>query len=130
MPYLTGTGFNLWVQLGRLDITTLVAKGKMECRFGLFVKRGMRIENGIYNGQVNEDLDRHGIGRWVHNMGWEIYEGEWKNDQRHGFGRSIKWAGSWYIGFWKNGKKHGYGSAIDKCDNVEEGKWINGELSL
>ena len=50
---------------------------------------------------------RHGIGRLITKR--NIYEGQWKDNKKHGYGREIYNDGSWYLGMWENGKKNGYG---------------------
>ena len=52
----------------------------------------------------------------------DIYEGEWKENEKHGHGRITYANGSAYEGEWKNDKKHGYGKTI------EEGYWKDGEF--
>ncbi len=38
------------------------------------------------------------------------YKGEWKNDQKDGYGTYIyNEKGEKYIGYWKNGERHGVG---------------------
>mmetsp|Transcript_35099 Transcript_35099/g.40561 ORF Transcript_35099/g.40561 Transcript_35099/m.40561 type:complete len:97 (+) Transcript_35099:594-884(+) len=54
------------------------------------------------------------------------YEGEFKDDKRHGFGVFVWPSGKEYRGYWKNGKMHGEGKVI-KDGVVTEGKWKNGE---
>ena len=39
-----------------------------------------------------------------------LYEGEWLNDQKHGFGREILIDGSYYLGRFENGKRNGQGT--------------------
>ena len=87
MSYLTGTCFNLWIKLGKFDVALRVAQKYMECRLGLWIKKGMTVAKGTYNGQINDNFDRHGIGRWISHNGWNIYEGEYKNDEQCGYGR-------------------------------------------
>ena len=40
----------------------------------------------------------------------EKYSGNWKNDNKHGFGTDISYHGEVYIGEWKNGKYDGKGT--------------------
>ena len=65
----------------------------------------------IYRGEINSEGNFHGIGRIVWSY-WDtgylgdqynglynqMYEGTFKNGMRTGFGRMIKWNGSWYEG--------------------------------
>ena len=73
-------------------------------------------------GGVNEE----GIHDHLCNM--QIYEGEWKEDKRHGYG-VIKCLGSYtYYGQWCANARTGYGVLITECGTKEEGQWQNGEL--
>ena len=100
----------------------------MECRLGLWIKKGMTVAKGTYNGQINDNFDRHGIGRWISHNGWNIYEGEYKNDEQCGYGRQIKWDKSFYIGYWKDGKRHGQGTETNKFGKEYTGIWENDRL--
>ena len=42
----------------------------------------------------------------------EKYSGNWKNDNKHGFGTGISYQGEVYIGEWKNGKYDGQGTLL------------------
>ena len=42
----------------------------------------------------------------------EKYSGNWKNDNKHGFGTGISYHGEVYIGEWKNGKYDGQGTLL------------------
>lgn len=50
---------------------------------------------------------REGVGRFVWNGGMKIYEGQYKNDLRNGYGRFIFPNGSYYLGYWKDNLYHG-----------------------
>ena len=39
-----------------------------------------------YNGETNYQGQRHGKGRYVFRKG-DLYDGQWKNDKMHGFGK-------------------------------------------
>jgi hypothetical protein len=52
-------------------------------------------------------LSRHGQGISQRINGGDCYEGNWKDDKRHGKGRYIYSDGSWYLGNWKNDKYEG-----------------------
>ncbi len=58
----------------------------------------------------------------------QIYEGEWKNDKRHGHG-VIKCIGSYtYYGQWDNNSRTGYGVLMYENGLKEEGQWHGGQL--
>ena len=58
----------------------------------------------------------------------QIYEGEWKDDKRHGYG-VIKCLGSYtYYGQWSANSRTGYGVLISENGTKAEGQWQNGQL--
>ena len=40
----------------------------------------------VYEGEVNENNDKHGWGKMTYLNG-DVYEGEWKKDLYHGWGK-------------------------------------------
>ena len=61
----------------------------------------------MYIGQVNRNMDRHGIGRTMMANG-DLYEGQYKNGQLDGWFRIIYFSGDYEVGWRKDGwKKHG-----------------------
>mmetsp|Transcript_19379 Transcript_19379/g.33030 ORF Transcript_19379/g.33030 Transcript_19379/m.33030 type:complete len:268 (+) Transcript_19379:48-851(+) len=87
-----------------------------------------RISNGIwkngtiiYEGELADNGEPHGRGRWTYSNGF--YEGEWKNGLRHGEGM-YKWTdGSSYSGQWKDDKKHGVGVKKWPDGSSYDGEW-------
>ena len=81
-------------------------------------------ESGKYIGEW-KDNQRHGQGKTTLANG-EKYEGEWKGDERHGLGTSTFPSGDKYVGEFKNDKKHGRGFYVfangdaDFCKYVED----------
>lgn len=60
----------------------------------------------------------------------QIYEGEWRDDKRHGYG-VIKCLGSYaYYGQWVGNARTGYGVLVGENGVKEEGQWQNGELMV
>ena len=58
----------------------------------------------------------------------QIYEGEWKDDRRHGHG-VLKVLGHYtYYGDWENNNRTGYGVLVYDGGKKEEGQWQNGKL--
>ena len=58
----------------------------------------------------------------------QIYEGEWKDDRRHGHG-VLKVLGHYtYYGDWENNNRTGYGVLVHDSGKKEEGQWQNGKL--
>ena len=64
-------------------------------------------DQGVYSGEINQANEREGHGRqdWLDGS---YYEGEWKDNLKHGFGEYSDQKYK-YIGQWKNGAKHGKG---------------------
>ena len=57
-----------------------------------------------------------------------VFEGNWENNVKHGYGK-ITWAnGDVYEGNFKNNVRHGYGKMTMANGGVVEGEWIKGEL--
>ena len=63
----------------------------------------------------------HGIGRMVGSGG--IYEGQFKNHMRCGYGRGIWQDGSYCIGMKKGNYREGWNKQVDKNGEVKEGIW-------
>ena len=60
----------------------------------------------------------------------QIYEGEWRDDKRHGYG-VIKCIGSYtYYGQWSANSRTGYGVLVGENGFKEEGQWQNGQLIM
>ena len=58
----------------------------------------------------------------------QIYEGQWHEDKRHGYG-VIKCIGSYtYYGQWVSNTRTGYGVLVHENGAKEEGQWQNGQL--
>ena len=58
----------------------------------------------------------------------QIYEGEWREDRRHGHG-VLKVLGHYtYYGDWENNNRTGYGVLVHDNGKKEEGQWQNGKL--
>ena len=57
------------------------------------------------------------------------YQGEFKDDKKHGYG-IYEWSdGVIYRGFWKEGKQHGEGEVLEKNEiNWKKGAWNEGKF--
>ena len=68
-----------------------------------------------------------GVGIYMWNDG-RIYEGEYKDDKKHGYG-VYKWAdGRKYTGYWSRGKQHGLGKyMLETEDKIKYGLWEDGK---
>ena len=76
---------------------------------------------GIYEGEW-KDGERHGQGTYDDNAG-SIYIGEWKYDERSGEGIQIYPDGSKYEGQWENDQRNGQGILILPDGQKYEGAW-------
>lgn len=58
------------------------------------------------------------------------YEGQFKNGQKHGYGK-FTWAdGSYYEGQYRNDEKHGEGRLFDKKNKlIGEGVWEHNNIA-
>ena len=54
------------------------------------------------------------------------YEGEWREDQRCGQGKSVSY-GEVYEGGWLQGKRHGHGTCFYPDGEVYVGSWVFGK---
>ncbi|XP_077398397.1 MORN repeat-containing protein 3-like isoform X2 [Vanacampus margaritifer] len=83
--------------------------------------------SGVYEGQWRED-QRSGWGRMLFGDG-DVYEGEWTSDKEHGLGIRRYANGNWYEGSWRDGEKSGNGK-LYYCDKGQlyRGLWVRGEL--
>jgi hypothetical protein len=74
----------------------------------------------------------HGHGTYYYADG-DKYEGEWKEDKRHGKG-VVTYAGQngtiseKYDGDWVDGKMHGFGKYYYNDGGVYEGEWFEGQV--
>jgi len=66
-----------------------------------------------------------GIKNW--NDG-RFYQGQFKNNKRHGYGIYHYNNGQKYLGTWANGKRHGFGkqtfAADSQKENVDDQNWL------
>lgn len=61
-------------------------------------------------------------------LGEDVYRGQFRKGQRHGFGIEIKNDGSsYYEGYWKYGHRQGEGLFINSRGDLYLGKWENGK---
>jgi hypothetical protein len=90
--------------------------------------RGIWIKDfNIYVGNFKND-NFNGMGLFINEQG-DYYFGEWKNSLYDGFGSLIVGKKLAYRGFFKNGKKEGIGEEKTEEGNYYSGEFYNGEKS-
>ena len=82
-------------------------------------------QDDVYYGMFEKNR-REGYGLYASDSG--IYNGEWKNDLKHGQGTMLYPNNDLYKGGFKNGKKHGPGKLVNASGEVLfDGKYVNGK---
>ncbi|KAF7262603.1 hypothetical protein EG68_00109 [Paragonimus skrjabini miyazakii] len=82
---------------------------------------------GSYKGATNS-CNRHGFGFYKYGRGFYRYEGEWKEGQKHGFGKLVMADGGFYTGQFEHGEITGIGTQYyANTGNTYEGKFCLGE---
>ena len=76
-----------------------------------------------YDGEWKDDK-KHGHGVYTFANG-TIYDGKWKNDNKHGHGVQTWADGTKYDGNWDNGNYRGYGIKTYANGDKYEGEWRN-----
>lgn len=81
--------------------------------------------NGFFEGQVLNG-NRHGLGRFVAQIGKKIYEGEWKDNVFDGLG-VLEFDKERYDGIWRHGEfEHGVVCKYVTAAEVYQGEWRYG----
>ena len=97
--------------------------------------QGERCGMGVWEGEIGDKYEgewkaglRSGKGKeWLNDE--LIYDGEWADNARHGYGVAQSAAGGWrYEGEWVNGVMDGYGSIEYSNGEVWEGQWHAGSM--
>tara|TARA_B100000242_G_scaffold275552_1_gene230710 strand:+ start:275 stop:958 length:684 start_codon:yes stop_codon:yes gene_type:complete len=79
-----------------------------------------------YEGYFKDD-EKHGYGKLTSSDG-SIFEGNFKDDVKHGYGK-MTWADdATYEGNYKDNVKHGYGKMTWADGATYEGNWYQGEM--
>jgi len=84
---------------------------------------------------VSSEVWRHRVKRYVrpnvskYYSGGKRYEGEYKDNKKHGQGVLIYPSGSKYVGKFKDDEFHGQGTFIWSDGRKYEGEWVNGRES-
>jgi len=95
--------------------------------FDRFRKGEMNYPEGdIYEGEFKDDK-KHGKGTYTWNDGSK-YTGDWKNGKRDGNGTFTSSNGRVYSGDWLEDKKHGKGIIKHTSGTTYEGEWSNDKM--
>jgi hypothetical protein len=84
-----------WVDLGPLKLEEIVAKSSDPIDQSL--PFGQSQFNKFIIGQIGPDGRCQGVGKEINHI---IYEGQFRDDLFHGYGRYIYSNGNYYIGMW------------------------------
>ena len=84
-------------------------------------KSGHFYEGNYKNG------DKHGYGKMTWATG-SVYKGNWENGVQHGYGKTTWASGNVYEGNYKNGAPHGYGKFTWADGQTYQGEFRNGEM--
>ena len=79
----------------------------------------------VNGGTLDKDGNRQGefIFKWTSG---NVYEGNYKNNKKHGYGKNTWANGDVYEGNFENGNQHGYGKVTWSSGTVYEGNWEKG----
>jgi hypothetical protein len=76
----------------------------------------------------NDDVAFTGVASYEWENG-DLYDGEWKDDACHGWGKKTWKNGNVYEGEWQDGAQHGEGRLIKANGDTVEGVWKDGVLA-
>ena len=95
-----------------------------------FFQHNLSIENGIFEGLVDEKLRRDGIGIYSVNNGQDYYCGQWQEDKVHGYGfQKLNYGASLLFGTFRNGVlSEGYGFRTLENNFEYDGKLKDGKF--
>ncbi len=80
------------------------------------------LNEDLYCGGL-KDYMRHGPGLLIYANRQGSYTGDWRNNQKHGYGIE-RVNGYIYSGMWKYNSQHGKGTMVDIDGITYEGTWI------
>lgn len=124
MAWGTGTTFNV----SRLQVAFILLAIYFACFFNEWLK-----ERSFYVGERDSRGNRHGQGvynRTINGVTEGYYEGQWRDDKKHGRGKSIR-PGEIYEGEWLDGEASGQGTRVrsDHRGQKYEGQWRRGSFT-
>ena len=83
---------------------------------------------GVYEGQVSRQAQRHGYGVQRYAESGDLYEGSWRQGWRWGQGRLVLRAGQICEGMWERDEFTGWGSCVYANETSVKGQWQAGKL--
>ena len=124
-PKSFNSALNQWKKLGVIHAHEIVKEGQSKDPNS--INYHMRVSQNDTRsgfGQVDKEGRLQGIGREVQDY---IYEGQFKNNVFHGWGRYINDTGV-YWGMYNQGLRNGNGKFLGLNGESKEGNWVNGIL--
>ena len=109
-------------RLTNMFIKKFLVNDQKTRRPGILVKTFK--EGAVYEGQLNNQSQRHGKGLFRYKENQDLYFGDWKNDKFHGKGVYIFTKGDRYSGDLREGRKAGYGDYFYANGNIYKGQWL------
>lgn len=95
----------------------------MHCQEGA---RILFANGNTYVGGMKEDM-LHGKGILRDVTQQSLYDGEFFEDQRHGYA-VFTYPGGRYEGMYANNKRHGHGREEDDAGNIYDGEFVRGDF--
>jgi len=116
------------IQYISLMVINILVNGKITKKWGkgtfIWKKKG-----AIYDGDWANDM-RNGYGTYSLPLATgdyrKVYSGGWKDDKRQGYGTNFYKENEFYEGEWHQGKRSGWGRMYYEDGAVYEGEWLNG----
>lgn len=90
---------------------------------------GNRIYQGGFLNNLKKDYPRHGKGTEIYQES-RVYEGDWDNGKKNGYGVSVKNGVAFYVGYWKDDVPHGEGVLMNNGKPLYKGRWENGKILI
>ena len=94
---------------------------------GWYVCRGGDKYKPVNGGTFTKDMKHQGQFIYKYSNG-DVFEGNYENGVKHGYGKMTWSNGDVYEGNWQNDDLHGYGKYTWASGKVYKGNWKNGEM--
>ena len=89
-------------------------------------RKGMAETANIYEGEF-KDEKKHGKGKFTWGATGNVYDGDFYEDKRQGFGIYTWLDGTKYVGEWMNDKQHGKGKMVYPEGDRQIGEYVDGK---